>query len=60
MINRRKLLKTGLAATATSMAAISCSAKQKTATKNPTLITNKIKDVTLPNLKGNDIKSYLW
>ena len=45
-ISRRTLLKTGLAAGATSMAAIGCSAKQDTA-KSPTLITNKIKDVTL-------------
>jgi putative spermidine/putrescine transport system substrate-binding protein len=48
MIDRRTLLKTGLAATATSIAAISCSPKQETsANKSPTLITNKIKDVTL-------------
>ena len=45
-ISRRTLLKTGLAAGATSMAAISCSNQQETA-KSPTLITNKIKDVTL-------------
>lgn len=47
MINRRTLLKTGLAATATSMAAISCSPKKETVNRSPTLITNKIKDVTL-------------
>jgi putative spermidine/putrescine transport system substrate-binding protein len=47
MINRRKLLKTGLAAGATTIAAISCSPKQDSANKSPTLITNKIKDVTL-------------
>lgn len=47
MINRRKLLKAGLAAGATTVAAISCSPKQDSANKSPTLITNKIKDVTL-------------
>ncbi|WP_036484127.1 PotD/PotF family extracellular solute-binding protein [Myxosarcina sp. GI1] len=47
MINRRTLLKTGLAAGATSMAAISCSPKKEAANQSPTLITNKIKDVTL-------------
>jgi putative spermidine/putrescine transport system substrate-binding protein len=46
-INRRTLLKTGLAAGASSIAAISCSPKKETANKSPTLITNQIKDVTL-------------
>lgn len=63
MINRRTLLKTGLAAGATSVAAISCSPKQETSTnQSPTLITNKIKDVTLRFVgtgaaQNNDIRN---
>lgn len=61
-IGRRTLLKTGLAATATSMAAISCSPKKETSVnKSPTLITNKIKDVSLRFIgtgaaQNNDIR----
>jgi putative spermidine/putrescine transport system substrate-binding protein len=62
-IGRRTMLKTGLVAGATSMAALSCSPKKETsANKSPTLITNKIKDVTLRFVgtgaaQNNDIRN---
>lgn len=60
-ITRRKLLRTGLAA-GTTMAAIACSPKPETASKGPTIITNKIKDVTLRFVgtgaaQNNDIRN---
>lgn len=45
-ISRRKLIRTGLAAGAF-LAAASCSPKETTSSTGPTVITNKIKDVTL-------------
>ena len=46
-ISRRKIIRTGLAAGAF-LTAASCSPKKETASSNgPTIITNKIKDVTL-------------
>lgn len=45
-ISRRKLIRTGLAAGAF-LAAASCSPKETTSSRGPTVITNKIKDVTL-------------
>lgn len=44
--SRRKLIRTGLAAGAF-IAAASCSPKETTSSRGPTVITNKIKDVTL-------------